>query len=150
MESEDRQWEPTSILSLTGASLRTRFKSLRDCDRQCQVCDVWNARRQFSTCTKRPSYHVQYEGEEWIKFNSDTGEATTALLVELAEGVRLRKVCELRMVSTFPTSVEPSFRRWTSLATSTRWKDMLLKDTSHLHLQVHSACTTRSSSRSVR
>ena len=44
--------------------------------------------------TKRPSYYIQYEGPEWIKFNYDTGAATTAPPVELLEGPPLRKVVE--------------------------------------------------------
>ena len=38
--------------------------------------------------------HVQHDGQEWIKFNYDTGAFTTALLVELAEGFPCRKVGE--------------------------------------------------------
>ena len=48
----------------------------------------------------------------------------------------------LGLVRTFPTSAEPSFRQWTSLATNARWKDMSQKYTNHLHLRVKSASAT--------
>ena len=44
--------------------------------------------------TGEPSYNVEYKGQEWIKFNYDTGAATTAVLVVIAEGLPLRKVDE--------------------------------------------------------
>ena len=52
--------------------------------------------------TGEPSYNVEYNGQEWIKFNYDTGAATTAVLVVLAEGLPLHKVDEF-IVAPFPT-----------------------------------------------
>ena len=92
-------------------SVETRFTSLGDNDRQCQACHGTLDVNSVLGNTERPPCHVQYEGLEWIKFNCDTG-ATTALLVELAEGLPLRKVMSspLRTVRTFPPLVEPSFK----------------------------------------
>ena len=85
---------------------------------------------------------MQYE--EWIKFNYDTGAATTALLVELAEGLPLHKLVSssLRTGHDIPTFCRAKFHTETSLATNARWQDMSQKYTNHLHLRVKSASTT--------
>ena len=44
-------------------------------------------------------YSVKHRGETWIRFNYDTGAATTALPVELAEGKQLAKVGEFIVAS---------------------------------------------------
>ena len=53
-----------------------------------------------------------YDDQEWIKFNCDTGAATTALPVELAEGLPLRKVSEFIVASgqDIPSSSRATFQ----------------------------------------
>ena len=41
---------------------------------------------------EKPSCYVQYKGQEWIKFDNDTGAVTTVPLVQLAEDHPLREV----------------------------------------------------------
>ena len=46
-----------------------------------------------------PSYVVEVDGERWIKFNYDSGAATTALPAEMAEGLPLVQQGEFRVAS---------------------------------------------------
>ena len=43
---------------------------------------------------EKPPYYVRYNGQEWIKFNYDTGAGATALPVALAGGLPLHRVEE--------------------------------------------------------
>ena len=49
--------------------------------------------------TSKPSYIVNYKGEDWIRINYDTGASTTALPGYIAEDVPLTKVGEFVVAS---------------------------------------------------
>ena len=90
-----RERDPNALdvdaLSKSGKSKSGKGKSVT-----CWVCNKTGhmSRNGFfissflGNKSNKPSYCVQYRGQEWIKFNCGTGAATTALPVELAQAFR--------------------------------------------------------------
>ena len=85
--------------------LRQTAHSLRCLERSTPILHLGTLRNHPITCKDK--------GQEWIKINYDTGAAPTALLVELVEGLPLRKVVEFIVANGqgIPISAEPSFRQ---------------------------------------